>query len=58
MLCLCVPMCVLALQVGGVCVLVQWREATRIQSNTNSLQAPGFLGRLRVCLRVCVPSHL
>lgn len=25
-----------------VCVLVQWRESTRIRSNTNSLHAPGF----------------
>lgn len=52
--------CVSALQVGGVCVCVcvpvQWRVATRIQSNTNSLHAPGFLGRL--CVVVRVPSSL
>ncbi len=40
-----------------VCVLVQWRVATRIQSNTNSLHAPGFLGRVCVCVRVCVCSQ-
>lgn len=54
----CAAVCVAA--AGGrcvcVCVLVQWWVATRIQSNTNSLHAPGFLGRL--CLVVRVPSSL
>lgn len=57
-MCVCVCECVLALQVGGVCVLVQWRAATRIQSNTNSLRAAGFLRRHSECVCVCVPRSL
>lgn len=44
---------------AGVCVLVQWREATPIRSNTNSLRAPGFGGVDRVSADcVCFPRSL
>lgn len=39
-----------------MCVLVQWREATRIQSDTNSLRAPGFFVFVFFQLTLCVFS--